>query len=144
MLQLKSTALIFSSGKIVVAGNKNEYKAKISCIKFVKILKKIGFNVELCDFKIQNIVCSYDMKSLLHLEKIYLYCENFGCYEPELFPGLILRVKKATLLVFERLLYQSLLVFGSGKVVITGLKNYEQVQKVFNDIYPILKMFKRK
>lgn len=130
--QPRSTALIFNSGKIVVAGNKNQHEAKVSSKKFIKILLKLGFDVKFLEFKIQNIVCSYDMNSCLSLEKIYLYCENFCCFEPELFPGLILRVKKATLLIFS-----------SGKIVITGLNNYNLIEDIFNNVYLILKMFKK-
>ena len=122
--QPRSTALIFNSGKIVVAGNKNQNEAKNSCKKFIRILYKLGFKVKFMDFKIQNIVCSYNMKICFLLEKIQLYCENFSCFEPELFPGLILRIRKATLLIF-----------GSGKIVITGLKDYKLIQEIFNDIH---------
>ncbi len=82
----------------------------------MKILNKLNFDVEFLDFIIQNIVCSYDMTSLLYLEKINLFCENFSCFEPELFPGLILRIKKATFLIF-----------GSWKIVITGLNDYNLI-----------------
>jgi len=71
------------------------------------------------------------MKSFLSLEKINLFCENFIVYEPELFPCLILRNRKATLLIF-----------GSGKVVITGLKDYNLIQLIFNDVFNILKSLK--
>ena len=57
--QPRSTALIFNSGKLVVAGNKNQNEAKISCKKFIRIFYKLGFKVKFLDFKIQNIFCSY-------------------------------------------------------------------------------------
>ena len=130
--QPRCTALIFNSGKIVVAGCKNIADAKNSCYKFVKILYKLSFKVTFKDFKIQNIVCSYDMKSNLFLEKIHLYCENLSCFEPELFPGLILRIEKTTFLIFS-----------SGKVVITGINNYDTINKIFKTIYLILIKFKK-
>jgi transcription initiation factor TFIID TATA-box-binding protein len=128
----RSTALIFSSGKLVVAGIKSEYDAKIASKKFLKILNKFDYNVLLNDFKIQNVVCSYIMESLLSLEKCHVYTQNLSCYEPELFPGLILRIEQATLLVF-----------GSGKVVITGLKSYGEVSRIFSKVYFILEKFKK-
>ncbi len=127
----RSTALIFMTGKIVVAGTKTENEAKIASKKFVKKLLKLGFKVTFNEFKIQNIVCSYNMQALLSLEKIYLRTENFSCYEPELFPGLILRIEKATLLIF-----------GSGKIVITGLKMYDDVSRIFSSVYHIVSMNK--
>ena len=128
----RSTALIFYSGKIVVAGTKNISDSKVSCKKFIKILYKLGFNVKFCDFKIQNIVCSYNMNSFLSLEKMHLFASNLCCYEPELFPGLILRIKKVTFLIFR-----------SGKVIITGSNDYKIVKEVFDDVYCILSRFKR-
>ena len=125
--QPRSTALIFNSGKLVVAGNKNQNEAKISCKKFIRIFYKLGFKVKFLDFKIQNIFCSYYMNVCLSLEKIQLYCKNFSYFEPELFPGLILKIRKATLLIF-----------GSGKMVITGLNDYKIIQEIFNDTYLIL------
>lgn len=82
--------------------------------------------------KIQNIVLSYDIKSNLFLEKIHLYCENLSCFEPELFPGLILRIEKTIFLIFS-----------SGKVVITGIYNYDTINKIFKNIYLILIKFKK-
>jgi len=58
-----------------------------------------------------------------------LFCENF---ESKLFPGLILRIKKATFLIF-----------GSGKIVITGLNDHNLINNIFNDLYSILKKFKK-
>ena len=76
---------------MVDAGTKNISNTKVSKYikykskKFIKILCRLGFNVKFCDFKIQNIVCSYNMNSLLSLEKIHLFTNNLCCYEPELF-----------------------------------------------------------
>jgi transcription initiation factor TFIID TATA-box-binding protein len=43
---------------------------------------------------------------------------NFATYEPELFPGLIYRMAQPK---------EVLLIFVSGKLVITGAKNREQL-----------------
>ena len=64
--------LIFSSGKIVVAGSKSAYDARIASRKFLKILNKLGYKVYLNEFKIQNFVCYYNMQSLISLEKFHL------------------------------------------------------------------------
>lgn len=57
----------------------------------------------------------------------------FSTYEPELFPGLIYRMKKPQV---------TMLIFLSGKVVITGAKAREQIYAAFDNIYPVLKLFK--
>lgn len=128
----RTTALIFKSGKIVVAGAKTEFLSKLSCKKFVKILNKLGYSVKFTNFKIQNIVCSFDVQSKISLEKLHLYYDKLSCYEPELFPGLIFRIKNAVVLLFV-----------SGKIVITGLKDYNEICLLFEHIYPILNKFKK-
>lgn len=128
----RATALMFTSGKVVVAGTTNEPESKKACKRFVKILNKLGFKAVLTKFKIQNIVCTYNFGNDLSLEQIYIYCETFCCFEPELFPGLVFKIKKATLLIFS-----------SGKVVITGLKDYNEVVSIFSDLYPIILKYKK-
>ena len=41
----KSTALIFSSGKMVCTGSKDEIISKIAMRKFARILQKLGYPV---------------------------------------------------------------------------------------------------
>lgn len=63
------------------------------------------------DFKIQNIVGSIDVGFCLRLECFHTCHSQFSSYEPELFPGLIYRLHDPKVV---------LLIFVSGKVVITG------------------------
>jgi len=48
----KTTALIFSSGKMVCTGAKSEELSKDASKKYCKAIKKIGFAVSFNDFKI--------------------------------------------------------------------------------------------
>jgi transcription initiation factor TFIID TATA-box-binding protein len=48
----KTTALIFSSGKMVCTGAKSEELSRDAAKKYAKAIKKVGFNVEMKDFKI--------------------------------------------------------------------------------------------
>lgn len=56
-------------------------------------------------------------------------------YEPELFAGLIYRMIKPRLV---------LLIFVNGKVVITGAKSRQEIKEAMDNIYPILKSFRKK
>ena len=69
----KSTALIFSSGRIVCLGAKNEEDSKKACRKFAKIIKSLGYPVVFKEFKIQNIVGSADATFKISLVKLYLF-----------------------------------------------------------------------
>ncbi|KAL5009120.1 hypothetical protein ScPMuIL_014701 [Solemya velum] len=130
----RTTALIFSSGKMVCTGAKSEEQAKLAARKYARIVQKLGFPAKFLDFKIQNMVGSCDVKFPIRLEGLVLTHGQFSSYEPELFPGLIYRMVKPRIV---------LLIFVSGKVVLTGAKIRQEIYEAFENIYPILKGFKK-
>ena len=48
----KTTALIFTSGKMVCTGAKSEEQSRTAARKYAKSINKIGFDVRFKDFKI--------------------------------------------------------------------------------------------
>ncbi|PVD26506.1 hypothetical protein C0Q70_14183 [Pomacea canaliculata] len=130
----RTTALIFSSGKMVCTGAKSEEMAKLAARKYARIVQKLGFPARFLDFKIQNMVGSCDVKFPIRLESLVLTHSQFSSYEPELFPGLIYRMVKPRIV---------LLIFVSGKVVLTGAKVRTEIYEAFENIYPILKGFRK-
>ena len=137
----KTTALIFSTGKIVCLGAKTEEDSKKACKKFGKIIKSLGYPAIFKEFKIENIVGSVDVKFNISLMKLYFYiAKNFNSqirryivYQPEVFPGLIYRMIEPKIV---------LLIFNSGKIVLTGGKYRNEIYDGFKKIYPVLNMFK--
>ena len=65
------TALLFSSGKMVCTGAKDEAESKIAARKFARILQKQGFPVKFKDFKIQNMVGSCNLYFDISLKKLF-------------------------------------------------------------------------
>lgn len=130
----KTTALIFVSGKMVVTGAKSEDDSKLASRKYARIIQKLGFNAKFTDFKIQNIVGSCDVKFPIRLEGLAFSHGPFSSYEPELFPGLIYRMVKPKIV---------LLIFVSGKIVLTGAKQREEIYQAFEAIYPVLNEFRK-
>ncbi|KAI4598235.1 TATA-binding protein (TBP) [Pestalotiopsis sp. IQ-011] len=130
----KTTALIFASGKMVVTGAKSEDDSKLASRKYARIIQKLGFNAKFTDFKIQNIVGSCDIKFPIRLEGLASRHHNFSSYEPELFPGLIYRMIKPKVV---------LLIFVSGKIVLTGAKVREEIYQAFEMMYPVLQDFRK-
>uniref|UniRef100_A0A8D8LLC4 TATA-box-binding protein n=1 Tax=Cacopsylla melanoneura TaxID=428564 RepID=A0A8D8LLC4_9HEMI len=130
----RTTALIFSSGKMVCTGAKSEEDSRLAARKYARIIQKLGFPAKFLDFKIQNMVGSCDVKFPIRLEGLVLTHGQFSSYEPELFPGLIYRMVKPRIV---------LLIFVSGKVVLTGAKVRQEIYEAFDCIYPILKSFKK-
>lgn len=55
-------------------------------------------------------------------------------YEPELFPGLIFRMEVPKLV---------LLIFASGKIVLTGAKKREEINTAYQTILPYLRKHKK-
>lgn len=130
----RTTALIFSSGKMVCTGAKSEEQSRLAARKYARIIQKLGFEAKFLDFKIQNMVGSCDVRFPIRLEGLVLTHSQFSSYEPELFPGLIYRMVKPRIV---------LLIFVSGKVVLTGAKVRSEIYEAFDNIYPILKGFRK-
>jgi transcription initiation factor TFIID TATA-box-binding protein len=165
----KTTALIFASGKMVCTGAKSEQQSKLAARKYARIIQKLGFPAKFKDFKIQNIVGSCDVKFPIRLEGLAyshgafssvrgIFHASFSItiisfipfglhsllmlmkfstvlqYEPELFPGLIYRMKQPKIV---------LLIFVSGKIVLTGAKVREETYTAFENIYPVLTEFRK-
>ncbi|NXP26485.1 TBPL2 protein, partial [Scytalopus superciliaris] len=130
----RTTALIFSSGKMVCTGAKSEEQSRLAARKYARVVQKLGFPAKFLDFKIQNMVGSCDVRFPIRLEGLVLMHQQFSSYEPELFPGLIYRMVKPRIV---------LLIFVSGKVVLTGAKDRSEIYEAFENIYPILKGFQK-
>lgn len=130
----KSTALIFASGKMVCTGAKSEQEARMAARKYARILQKLKFAVSFKEFKVQNMVGSCDVRFPIRLEGLATAHGIFCSYEPELFPGLIYRMQQPKIV---------LLVFVSGKVVLTGAKKREEIYQAFENIYPVLQEYKK-
>lgn len=79
--------------------------------------------------KIQNIVATTSLGKPISLTKLARTQGNTE-YNPEQFPGLVLRVKKPK---------SAVLVFSSGKLVCTGTKSIAQVKEVIQSVIRQLK-----
>ena len=130
----KTTALIFSSGKIVCTGARTEEESKQASRTYAKIILKLGFPVRFSEFTVQNIVASCDVKFPIRLEGLASAHLKFCSYEPEMFPGLIFHMYDPKIV---------LLIFVSGKIVLTGAKTRDDIYKGYQKILPILSQFKK-
>ncbi len=123
----KAAALIFRSGKVVCTGSKSVEDARRAVKQIVKIVGSLGIPViDEPEVKVQNIVASADLGTDLNLNAIAigLGLENVE-YEPEQFPGLVYRLKDPRVVV---------LIFGSGKMVVTGGKTPDDAGKAVERI----------
>jgi len=79
--------------------------------------------------KIQNIVATTSLGKDVPLTKLAKTIQNTE-YNPEQFPGLVLRVKQPK---------SAVLVFSSGNLVCTGTKSISQVKEVIEQVIKTLK-----
>ena len=118
----KIAALIFSSGKIVLTGIRNTKALTDGLAIIIKSLIEAGIEpLKEPRVVVTNMVCSYDLGRYINLNKVAvtLNVENIE-YEPEQFPGLVYRIKDPRIVV---------LIFSSGKIILTGGKNLEDIRK---------------
>ncbi|UXD21451.1 TATA-box-binding protein [Ignicoccus pacificus DSM 13166] len=120
------TALIFKSGKMVITGAKSTEELIRAVKTIFAILKKHGIVGKVRPrIQIQNIVASANLNVDVNLEKAAFLLEN-SMYEPEQFPGLIYRLEEPRVV---------LLLFSSGKMVVTGAKKEDEVKRAVEKVY---------
>lgn len=119
----KTTALIFESGKVVVTAAKSVDESRLAGRKFARIIQKVGFpEAKFCEFTIRNIVASHAFGFSLNLNKFKFMVENYIqiSYEPEIFPGAIIRLIDIKVTV---------LLFSSGKMIMTGANTMKKTEE---------------
>jgi len=122
----KTAILIFSSGKMVCTGAKNEKEAFSAVRKVARELRKGGIKVYgMPEIRVTNVVASANLGGYIDLDE--LASKRSGgriLYEPEQFPAVIYRWENPKV-VF--------LAFSTGKIVCTGAKKefeiYEAVER---------------
>ena len=118
----KIAALVFGSGKVVLTGAKSIESLSEGLEILGNLLRGLQIDIpQKLTYKIQNIVTSADLGSGINLNKIAV---GFNLdrieYEPEQFPGLVYRIADPKIVV---------LIFSSGKIILTGGKNLDDVKR---------------
>jgi len=114
----KTSALIFSSGKVVCTGARTIEKVEESIVQIIKSLEKININITIKPvIKIQNVVASGRIDMELNLNNLAMQLENTE-YEPEQFPGLVYKLMEAK---------ATFLLFSNGELVCTGTRSEAEV-----------------
>jgi|TARA_B100001971_G_scaffold212993_1_gene244799 transcription initiation factor TFIID TATA-box-binding protein len=129
----KTSALIFSSGKVVCTGARTMENVHLSIKKIIKSLEKINIKISIePEVKIQNIVASGSVGMDLNLNVLAMKLENTE-YEPEQFPGLVYKLEEAK---------ATFLLFSNGKIVCTGTKSEAEVHSALEKLIVNLKKVK--
>ncbi len=129
----KTSALIFSSGKVVCTGAKSLKMVRESINEIIKNVAKIGVKVTVKPkITVQNMVASGEIGMDLNLNKLAMKLDNAE-YEPEQFPGLVYKLSgtKATFLLFS-----------NGKIVCTGTISETSLKEAIQKLIKVLKNLK--
>ena len=130
----KTSALIFSSGKVVCTGAKTLKEVEESLKKIIKSLTKINIKITIKpEITVQNIVASGSIGMVLNLNVLAMRLNNIE-YEPEQFPGLVYKLMTPVKATF--------LLFSNGKIVCTGTKSEEEVHMALDKLIVNLKKVK--
>lgn len=132
------TVLLFTSGKMVLTGCRSFAECCWASHNVVKFLQhNLPHNVfRLRDVAIQNIVGNVDLElkhnESIDLDRMYEHESIFCTFQKNMFPGLIYRANNSPVV---------LLLFQSGKIVITGGKSTRDIYEGWNTLWPHIKTY---
>src|SRR3989344_554069 len=130
----KTSALIFSSGKIVSTGARSMKKVKESIKCIIKNLAKINVRIkEEPKINVQNMVASGNINMDLNLNALAMELENTE-YEPEQFPGLVYKLPGTR---------ATFLLFSNGKIVCTGTRSETKLNEAVDKLIVTLRKKKK-
>jgi len=122
-----SLITVYRTGKYIITGSESEEESTDLREDFLALLSERGIIEKPDDewFEIQNFVCTAEIGWTQNLSALALGLglENTE-YEPEQFPGLIYRPVSRDCVV---------LIFASGKVVLTGAADLKIVEGTFEE-----------
>jgi len=131
----KTTALIFSSGKIVCTGAKSMNKVKLAVLEIIKYIAKIKIKIKIQPkIDVQNMVASGDIGMDLNLNSLAMDLDNTE-YEPEQFPGLVYKLGDSR---------ATFLLFSNGKIVCTGTRSEAKLKEAIVFLVKNLNSLKKK
>jgi transcription initiation factor TFIID TATA-box-binding protein len=127
----KTSLLLFGSGKVICTGGKSLNDVRESVDIVAGKLLEAGIPAERHpEITVQNIVATSDLGAEINLVDIAtsLGVEHIE-YEPEQFPGMVYRLEDPKVVC---------LLFGSGKMVLTGAKEVEEIDRAVESIAEVL------
>ena len=118
----------YGSGKFLITGAKSEEELKEVADNVVSYIQKYGVSNNIKNININNRVYMDQLDFEVDLEKLIVELSDYDAsYEPEQFPGMNFKDDYGL----------TYLLFGSGKITITGVKslnNFEEHVNEFKDL----------
>jgi len=104
---------VLRSGKVRVTGAQSRLEITEALSALTRALRRAGIRVNEPHIEIRNFVAVVDLQKTVNPDIFVREHPDIATYEPEQFPGLILRIASGA----------TVLVFSSGKAVITGVSD---------------------
>ena len=109
----------YGSGKFLITGTKSEQELNEVANNVVSFIQKHGVNNNIKNININNRVYMDQLDFEVDLEKLIIELNDYDAsYEPEQFPGMN----------FKDCYGLTYLLFGSGKITITGVKSLDNLE----------------
>ncbi len=128
----EGTFIIYRKGTYSIAGSKSYESLRKTVEWMSSVLEEISVPVDspLDSLEVKYIVYTADLERELNLETLAIQLGlEYTEYEPEQFPGVLYRNPEYDCTV---------LLFASGKVVITGTRSKEAAHHCLDDIFSII------
>lgn len=120
---------VYRSGKYIITGADSKTELRDNKDQFLRLMHEMGVVNHTNDesFAVNNIVCTADLGFSVDLNQlaVALGLERTE-YEPEQFPGVVYRPQGHPCVI---------LLFGSGKSVVTGAPTFSDAEDAFEDVY---------
>lgn len=133
----KVSLLLFKNGKIICSGASSEAQIQQGIRKANKMIHEVQKEVKVkrtVDFEIVNFVATAELNVNLDLFEVAMELDNVE-YEPEQFPGAILRMDEPKL---------TFLLFKNGKMICAGAKKEAHLKKGLKKVDDMIKKGKKK
>lgn len=123
------SALIFSSGRLVLGGNKTEQEIKQTLRLLVEFFKNNNLiQKHKLTYEITNLVAAAKLGKKFNLTKLCYYVPDIE-YDPSDFPGAIIRLHNPRV---------GCLLFDTGSLVVAGAKSADDIQLACETVLRIM------
>lgn len=119
----------YGSGKFLITGVKSEKELNDVANNVVYYINKYGIDNEIKNININNRVFMDQLNFEVDLDKLIVELNDYDAsYEPEQFPGMNFKDNHGI----------TYLLFGSGKLTITGVKSLDKFEEHVNEFKELI------
>lgn len=129
------TVLLYKNGKFIITGIKSYEEIESALSKFYRLLLDKGIFFVARAWKLVNITVTGNQKLLISLIDFKKNNIRHVDYEPELFPACVYKFENKN---------AKALIFKSGKYIITGIKNFNEIEPLDTKLHQYVDKYKIK